>query len=368
MYKEELIDTLENIEMPEIKTPIHKSYLENNLLKSKAKGKDEGIFNITSSAVDDVVNNTRYMFTSRRPAFRISIVAVLITVALVLGIPAATAPAEELTEEQAIEILNNDSEFMSLFIDDFEETEVNNTGKSTAFVHISASSTNATIQIDRYKKKITSYRIMRWSNFTIEEKTTVLQLLNSNAQTKFLLETGATIEYKLFKYSSPASKHSALPHETTELAWIYFNFNESSIFYINEVGIKEDNLSTWIDLIHGDISVQYLANLNIDEIVRLTEILKADDNIAPLIEQGTVIYDIDLSEKIEITISVQADLPHFQIGEDVLKTSTAATASTKTTTVEKLITLYVSAGDRYYKIEVDFVNGTVLSFSEIASP
>jgi hypothetical protein len=115
MYEKELINMLENIEQPDIKTPVHKNHLEKNLLKTKTDNKNTGVFNVMNSAVEDIVNNTRYMFTSKQPAFRISIVAVLLTVALLIGIPAATAPAEELTEEQVIEILQNDSEFMSLY-------------------------------------------------------------------------------------------------------------------------------------------------------------------------------------------------------------------------------------------------------------
>ncbi|NLL90332.1 MAG: hypothetical protein GX226_04425 [Dehalococcoidales bacterium] len=368
MYEKELIDMLEKIEQPDIKTPVHKNHLEKNLLKTKMDNKNTGVFNVMNSAVEDIVNNTRYMFTSKQPAFRISIVAVLLTVTLALGIPAATTPAEELTEEQVIGILQADIDFMNLFIDEFEEIKVRNIGKSIAHIVVRGESTFATMQVDRRSKKITDSQITRSVNFTNEEKANILQILEDNQETRVLLETSASVKYSYITYNLSPAKHSALPQATTAYTGILLAFNESSIFYINDVGIKKDYLNICIDLIHEDIVVFYLENLNIYEIVRLTEILKADNRIASLIQEGMVIYDVDLSEKVEINISVQADLPEFQIGEDNLEPLTTETASTKTATVEKLITLYVNAGDSYYKIEVDFVNDTILSFDKIAGP
>jgi hypothetical protein len=368
MYEKELINILENIEQPDIKTPVHKNHLEKNLLKTKTENKNAGVFNVMNSAVEDIVNNTRYMFTSKQPAFRISIVAVLLTIALLIGIPAATAPAEELTEEHVIEILQNDSEFMSIYTEDITEIEIENYGPNRTSAKLSGEYIFAFVLIDRASKEITSYQIIRDDDFTVEEKENILYLLYKNIETKTLLEAGATVEYSLLQYSSYPSKHSALPQETTAIASVRLIFNESSIFYINDIGIKRDYINICIDLIHEDIIVLYLSNLNKNEVVQLTEILKADDRIAPLIEKGIVIYDVDSSEKTEITISVWADVPYIQIGQDNLNLFTTETASTKTITVEKLIILYVSAGDRYYKIEVDFVNDTILSFDEIACP
>jgi hypothetical protein len=364
MYKEELINTLENIELPDIKTPVHKSHLENNLLKAKSGDKNEGIFNV----MNDMLNNTKYMFTSKQPAFRISIVAVLLTVALGLGIPAATAPAEDLTEEQVIEILQNDSEFMGLFIDEFEEIEVHNTDDNIAFISVSGESTHANLQIDRHSKMIMKSQIIRSVNFTNEEKANILQILEDNQETRELLKLSDSVKYSYITYNSSPIKNSALPQATTSHTGILLTFNESKIIYINGVGIKRDYINICMDLIHKDIIVLYLSDLNKNEVLQLTEILKADDSIAQLIEEGIVIYDVDSTERTEINISVQVDLPYLQIGDDLLNTLTTKTAGTQTTTVEKLITLYLQSGDRYYKADIDFVKGTILSFAEIAGP
>jgi hypothetical protein len=368
MHKEELINTLENIELPDIKTPVHKSHLENNLLKAKQEDKNEGIFNVMNSVVNDVLNNTKYMLTSRQPAFRITIIGVLLAAVIGLGIPAATAPAEELTEEQVIEILQNDSEFMNLFIDEFEEIEVHNAGKSTAHIVVRGESTYANLQIDRHSKKIIDYRITRSVNFTDEENAKILQMLNDNQETRELLEASDSVKYSYITYNSSPVKNSALPQATTSHTGILLVFNESPVFYINDVGIKRDYINICIDLIHEDIIVLYLSNLNKNEVIQLTDILKTDARINSLIEEGVIIYDIDSTEKIEINISVQADLPDLKIGDDLLNTLTTRTAGTQTTTVEKLITLYLQSGDRYYKADIDFVKGTILSFAEIAAP
>jgi hypothetical protein len=371
MHKEELINTLENIKLPDIKTPVHKGHLENTLLKTKQSDKNEGIFNVMNSAVNDALNNTRYMFTSKQPAFRISIVAVLLTVALGLGIQAANAPAPELTEDQIIEILQNDSEFMSLFAEEIGEIHFSNGTKEThvRFSSLSGYYPFASVDIDRKSMEVTDYSILRRDNFSDEEQANISELLNNNSETKALLEMGAEVVIIETRYDSRLMYPSKLPQPSTAFSILRLVFDESKVFHINGIDIKESSLSVYIDLVHADILVQYLDSFDYDELTQLINLLKTDERISSLAEAGILIYDSDSFEDIAIDLGGVIYMPYFQIGEGFMTTTVdIKPTSPHATVLEKLITLYIQSGEKYYKVEIDFLNSTILSVDEITIP
>ncbi len=217
--------------------------------------------------------------------------------------------------------------------------------------------------------EVTYYNILRRDNFSDEEQANISELLNNNSETKALLEAGAEVVIIRIKYDSRLIYPSKLPQPSTAFASLRLVFDDQKVFHINGIDIKESSLSVSIDLVHADIVVEYLGSLKYDELPQLINLLKTDERTSSLVEAGILIYDYDSFEHIATDLGGVTYMPYFQIGEGFMTTTFAIEPTSPYATVlEKLITLYVNAGDSYYKIEVDFVNDTILSVDEIAGP
>jgi len=301
----------------------------------------------------------RGFLTSKQPVWRVTIVTVL-AISLIFGI-SVNSPSQALqpTEELIMEILQNDSEFLKVFGEEINEIEIIHTTDNVLWVNVSGTSTIFMVEIDLYAKKINSYDGSRDPNDA--EKTVILQVLNADPRASLLLGGGATIKYKDVTFASSPFQHSAFDKETTAAAWIDLRLDPPQVFEVNNVDLREDFFSIWVDLVHEELSPFIYINygcMTDAELAQIIDILRADYRTSTLLDEGSII-DMSKYENVQVNISIDVGAWGDPSGE---------ITDAERMTVEKLVIVYMHLGNKYYKADVDAVNRAISWFGEIEKP
>lgn len=356
MKEDDLINKLENAELPEVELPSHKSQLKMALLKSGHSGNV-----LEMPRIKKVIITMKSIFMSKQPVWRTALVGIL-AMALVVGLlTVLPSLAGQQKEELVAEIIQNNSQFMAaLGGEEITELKIMHASNNKALVAVAGTTADFILEVDFSAERINYYSGVR-SNMTDEEKTKIWQILNTDPRTQSLLDEGAAIKYVLVHYASSSFYSSALDKETNASAWIALILDEPQLFKINDVTLSEEYFNIHVDLVHEEISpfgYKNYGSMTDEEIGEILNILKADPRTKALLDEGAVISSMEQHEEINVNVSVDAgtrgDLSYENSGAEV-------------ETVVKMVKVTMYLGDKYYRADVDVINAEVLSFGEVES-
>ena len=368
MKEEDLINKLENVELPEVELPSHKSQLKMALLKRWY-----------SANIPEMPRIKRWMialksiFLSKQPVWRTALVGILVmalAVGLLIVLPPNTTPASaELTDESlALYIAQNSdilieaaggeeeakiNEINITYIDDKNaQVQISGTSPSDLATHTTLPSWRVTIKVDLAEERIKSYHFNR-DHLNEAEKERIDEVLKADPRTKALLDEGATICYEgNWGYMGVTSTgYFVLNEDTGEIKL------EARKHLITGLELGDDYYEAQLELVEGvveEFGNPLFSMMSSEEINAIDSVLQAEPKIKALLDEGVVIKFMASSEV------------RYQVAEEG--------SGEYSGPIFKKVSIFMKLDDEGYEasVEIKYVEGSwqgeLIWFAKVGSP
>ncbi len=194
MKEEDLTSKLENLKLPEVELPSHKSQLKMALLKERHSA---SVAELVRTKIKGGGYIMRGILISKQPVWRTALVSVLATV-LVAGLSTIPSLARQSNVSLAEEIVKNSSEVMeALNGEEISDLNVVHIKDNMATVLVAGASpfSEVMVDVDLLAKRVIQIFILPLETYSIkDEQERILRILEADPRTKTLLEKGAVID------------------------------------------------------------------------------------------------------------------------------------------------------------------------------
>lgn len=196
MKEEDLINKLENVELPEVELPSHKSRLKMALLKERH---DAGVAELVRTKIKGGIYIMRGILMSKQPVWK-SIVAGVLALALITGLAITLVGTGQSAAAMAVDIAKNSPQVKAALgggiVQEVESLKVTD-GKGTVIVRGEPSPANAfavpevIVEVDIKTKQVTA--IIPMQEFTSADEQKAVNIAKNHPEVKNLLNEGAVI-------------------------------------------------------------------------------------------------------------------------------------------------------------------------------